>query len=101
MAPCAPSCWVPIQDCLAALQWHQLLGRELVTVFLLVHADKVEISVWSTAWSDDQVSYRMYADLVTTTATLIIDQYADQEGPLVQLYVQPYEETQAPLKALE
>jgi hypothetical protein len=99
--PCAPSSWVTIQDCLAALQWHQPLGRELVTVFLMVQADRVEISIWSTAWSDDQVSCRMYTELVTTVATLIMDQYADQDGPLVRLQVQPYDATQAPLKDID
>jgi hypothetical protein len=43
----------------------------------------------------------MYHELVITIATLIIDQYADQDGPLVRLQVQPYDATQAPLKELE
>jgi hypothetical protein len=99
--PCAPARWLTPKDCLAALQWHQPFGCELVTVLLIVHTDHVEIGVWTTTWSDDQVGYGMYCELVITVATLIIDQYADQDGPPVQLHVQPYDETQAPLKELE
>jgi hypothetical protein len=59
------------------------------------------MGISTTAWSDDQVGYWMYHELVITMATLIIDQYAHQYGPLVQLHVQPYDETQAPLRELE
>ena len=96
--PCAPARWWTPHDCLVALQWHQRLGGEVVTVLLLAHADRVEIGVWTSVWSAAQVSYARYRDLLTTVATLIIDQYADQDGPLVQLHVQPYDDTQASLQ---
>jgi hypothetical protein len=99
--PCTPARWLNPTGCLAALQWYVRLGSELVTVFLMAHADRVEIGVWTTAWSDDQVGYWMYHELVITIATLLIDQYADQDGPVVRLRVQPYTETQAPLNTAE
>jgi hypothetical protein len=43
----------------------------------------------------------MYHELVTTVATLIINQYAEQDGPTIQFQVQPYDATQAPLKEIE
>jgi hypothetical protein len=89
----------------AARRWREdggePLGHELVTVHLFAHADRVEIGSWTTAWSDDQVGYWMYHELVITIAMLVIDQYADQEGPPIQVAVQFYTETQAPLKELE
>jgi hypothetical protein len=72
-----------------------------VTVHVFDHGDRVEIGIWTTAWSDDQVGYWMYHELVITMVTLIIDQYADQNGPPIQVEVQSYTETQAPLKELE
>jgi hypothetical protein len=42
----------------------------------------------------------MYHELVITIATLIIAQYADQDGPLPQLHIQPYTDMQAPLQEL-
>jgi hypothetical protein len=99
--PCAPAQWLPWPADGAGLRWYERLGQDLITIFLFERHDGVEIGVWSTAWSDDQVSYAMYRELVTTTATLIIDQYADQQGPLVHLHVQPYDETQAPMREVE
>jgi hypothetical protein len=96
--PCAPAQWLPPPADGAALRWYEPLGHELVTIFLFEKPDQIELGVWSTAWSDDMVSYAMYRELVTTVTTLLIDQYADQDGPLVRLQVQPYDETQAPLK---
>jgi hypothetical protein len=98
---CAPVTWLPRRDRLAALRWDEPLRHELVTVHLFAHTDRVEIGIWTTAWSGDQVGSWIYHELVITMATLIIDQYADQDGPLIQLHVQPYDETQAPLKELE
>jgi hypothetical protein len=99
--PCAPATWLPPRARLAALRWYEPLHHELVTVHLFAHADRVELGIWTTAWSTDQVGYWMYHELVITVATLLIDQYADQDGPLVRLQVQPYTETQAPLRELE
>jgi len=36
----------------------------------------------------------MYADLVITVATLIVDQYTDQDGPPIRLHMQPYDDRQ-------
>jgi hypothetical protein len=99
--PCSPAQWLPPRARLAALRWYEPLGHELVTVHLFAQTDRVEIGIWTTAWSNDQVGYWMYHELVITMATLIIDQYADQEGPPIQVAVQPYAETQAPLRELE
>jgi hypothetical protein len=99
--PCAPAQWLPPPADGAGLRWYEPLGQDLMTIFLFERHDGVEIGVWSTAWSDDQVSYGMYRELVTTVATLIIDQYANQDGPPIHVHVQTYDETQAPLKELE
>jgi hypothetical protein len=99
--PCTPATWLPPRARLAALRWYEPLRHELVTVHVFDHGDRVEIGIWTTAWSDDQVGYWMYHELVITMVTLIIDQYADQNGPPIQVEVQSYTETQAPLKELE
>jgi hypothetical protein len=99
--PCAPAQWLPPPADGAGLRWYEPVGQDLITIFLFERHDGVEIGVWTTAWDDDQVSYRMYCALVTTVATLIIDQYADQDGAPIRVRVQPYEETQAPLRELE
>ena len=93
--------WLPPPDDGAALRWYELFGQDLITIFLFEKAGQVEIGIWTTAWNDDYVGYWDYHALVTTVATLLIDQYADQDGPVIRLHVQPYTETQAPLKGLE
>ena len=99
--PCSPATWLPPHSAGAALRWYEPLGQDLITIFLFEKHNDVEIGIWSTVWDDAMVGYWDYHALVTTVATLIIDQYADQDGPLVQLHVQSYTETQAPLKELE
>jgi hypothetical protein len=99
--PYAPAQWLPPPADGAGLRWYERLGQDLITIFLFARHDGVEVGVWSTAWDDDMVTYWDYHALVTTVATLIIDQYADQNGPSIQVQVQPYDETQAPLRELE
>ena len=99
--PCSPAQWLPPPADGAGLRWYELIGRELVTIYLFEKPGQVEIGIWTTSWDDDHVGYWDYRGLLTTVAALIIDQYDDQDGPLVGLQVQSYAETQAPLKELE
>lgn len=91
--------WRRLRNGLLYLSWQELASTgETLTIWLCAHPTRVYLSIWASPWDHNlAIGYWPYHALVITVATLIIDQYAAQDGPPIRLQIQPYAETQAPL----